>query len=280
MAVGPDGSNNRMGENSFMKKSKKKTKVDQVTEVDPQEDGGLDELDNVLATVQTINEQAQQGQEKGKLPEQAPEQPISQYVFEVRSGDKNYRDMWMGGLWENYSNAPDTPAFLGRSYSGREHLVQEWAGGGVLLMLIGVYPDEAAGYKDRIQALGSISGMDRRKRNGWLSYLLDRSGTNVPGSGLNRVAIRKFSLWALDKLGLDHLYMRVYADDEPTKKILIKQGWLRAGMIPAFGWRNGRSVDCEIYSIEGEDLLKYYEDSGECDGGDQGEADSDPGQAG
>lgn len=225
-------------------------------------DDNVVSIDKALKDVEELkNKTAFPGTEHKPLIEEEEWQSKAVFIIEVL--DEAQKVVFQNSLWESYAYMPDAPALIGRAYKDSDHLMRTWAGDGVLLLLVeSLQSIKTLEYKDEILAVGSLADRDRIGITAELRYMI---GFVHAGRGIQKLAIRHFSKFANQRLGVERLYMMVFEDDTVTKEILTKKhGWDKCGTLPGYGYKNGEKVNVLILTAGLETLIKYSRDE---DGG-------------
>lgn len=212
------------------------------------------DIDQALADLETIKVGGSFPGRGEQLAPEAESQWSVKSIFVLEMQSEKQLDAFRNELWDCYSYGPNSPALVGRAYSDPEHLLRTWAGDGVCLLLVKSLRNEQTGeFRDIMMAVGSLADMDRVGRNAELRYQLD---PDQAGGGVQKLAISSFSAWANQRLGIERLYLRAFADDEVTIEILTKKfGWEKCGDIPEYGYRNGEQVNAVLLTA-GLDVLQ------------------------
>ena len=84
-------------------------------------------------------------------------------------------------------------------------------------------------------------------RTGEISYFLRSSAR---GRGLATRAVRLVAGWAFDELGLERIELRVHPENEASRRVAARAGFMREGVERASrAWPDGSRFDSVVYSL-------------------------------
>lgn len=98
---------------------------------------------------------------------------------------------------------------------------------------------------------GSISikrNDDIRRYSGAVSYWI---GRGYRGKGIATAAITEITRYALDELGLNRLYAKVFATNAASIRALEKAGYSKEGELQSAVFKNGRFLNQVVYARTG-----------------------------
>jgi RimJ/RimL family protein N-acetyltransferase len=93
--------------------------------------------------------------------------------------------------------------------------------------------------------LAVAARIDREARTAELGYVVAPAAR---GRGVATEALRRLTEWAFSTLGALRLELLIGADNEPSKRVAARCGYVREGVLRSLHVKQGRREDTEIWS--------------------------------
>jgi len=91
-----------------------------------------------------------------------------------------------------------------------------------------------------------LSGVPNFAHDGELGYWL---GRRYWGQGIMSAAVTAFVTWAAAAHGLERFTARVFADNEPSARLLRRCGFVQEGVLRSAVKKEGRTLDLLVYGL-------------------------------
>jgi RimJ/RimL family protein N-acetyltransferase len=94
--------------------------------------------------------------------------------------------------------------------------------------------------------IGVAPVIDAATRTVELGYMV---APEARGRGVARATLRALSDWALDELGAQRLELLIAVDNEPSKRVAERCGYVREGVLRSYFFKQDLRQDTEIWSL-------------------------------